>query len=100
YTATNLVNCPGTCAGEQSAEDGALPRRILPQSRRYDVAHDAFIHLGGIDAGALHRFAHDDRPELRSAEFGKTALKFSDGGAAAGDDDNIVKRGHESSSSP
>ena len=31
----------------------------------------------GVDAGTLDRFAHGDGAELRSAEIGETALKFS-----------------------
>ena len=96
--AADFVDCHGTCRGRESAEDGGLARRILAESGGDDVAHDALVDLRGIDAGALDGLANRDGAELRRAEIGEAALKFSDGGAAAGDDDNIVKRGHESSS--
>ena len=96
--ATNFVDCHGTCRGRQSAEDCGLPRGILTESGGDDVAHDALVNLRNLDTRALDGFAHRDGAELRSGEIGEAALKFSYGSAAAGDDDNIVKRGHESSS--
>jgi hypothetical protein len=75
-----------------------LARWILTESGRHDVTHDALVNLIGFDAGTLDGLANRDSAELRRTEIGEAALKFSDGCAAAGDDDNIVKRGHESSS--
>ncbi len=96
--AANLVDCHGTCRRRQSAVDCGLPRGILTESSGDDVAHDAFVDLRRIDAGTSDSLADSDGAKLRSAEVGEAALKFSDGGAAAGNDDYIVKRGHESSS--
>jgi hypothetical protein len=97
--AANLVDCHGTCRGRQSAEDCGLPRGILSESGGDDVAHDALVNLIGTSrSGALHRFAHHDSTQLRRAQIGETSLKFSYRRTAAGNNDNIVKRGHESSS--
>ena len=85
-------------AGDSPPIDCGLSRRILPEPRRDDVAHDALVDLRSIDARALHSFAHNDGAKLRRGEIGEAALKFSHRRAAAGNDDNIVKRGHESSS--
>jgi hypothetical protein len=78
--------------------DGSLSRRILTQSGRDYIPHDALIDLGRINAGALDGLTDSNGAELRRTQIGEAALKFSDGRAAAGDDDYIVKRGHESSS--
>ena len=66
-------------AGESPPIDCGLSRGILTESGGDDVAHDALVDLCGIDAGALHRLAHGDGAELRRAEIGEAALKFSDG---------------------
>src|SRR5579859_293030 len=93
--AADLVDCHGTCRGRESSEDCGLARGILAESGGDDVAHDALVDLRGIDAGALDGFAHHDGSELRSPEIGEASLEFSNWSAAAGDDDDIVKRGHE-----
>ena len=91
-------NCHGTCRRRQSAEDRGLSRRILTESGGDDVTHNAFVNLLGIEVGALDGLANHDGAELRGAETGQAALKLSYRSATAGDDDYIVKRGHESSS--
>jgi len=91
-------NCHGTCRRRESSEDGGLTRGILPETGREDVAHDAFVDLIGIQAGALHRFAHYDRTQLRRAEIGETALKLSYCSATTREDDNIVESRHRSCS--
>src|SRR5581483_2195950 len=81
--AANLVYSHGTYFGRQAAEDRSLARGILSEAGGNHIAHDAFVDLPGLDPGALYRFAHHDRAELRRAEIGKTALKFSYRGAAS-----------------
>ena len=85
-------------AGDSPPIDCGLTRRILTESRGDDVAHDALVDERRIDARALDSLANDERAELRRSEIGEASLKFSYRSAAAGDDDNIVERGHESSS--
>ncbi len=77
-----------TLVRQATAERG-LPRRILAQPGRDNVAHDAFVDAVGIDAGALHGFAHDDGAQLRRGEIGKRALKFADRSAHCRYDDNV-----------
>ena len=64
-----------------------LPRRVLAVARLDDVAHDALVDRGRIDAGAPHRLAHDQRAELRRRELLQRAEKLSGGRADGGDDD-------------
>src|ERR1700733_670641 len=93
--ATNLVYSHGTYFGRQTSEDGGLASGILTESSGEDVAHDAFVHLLGIDVGAVHGFANDDGAELRRGKIGETSLKFSHRRATAGDDDNLIRCGHK-----
>ena len=93
--AADFVYCHGTCRGRESAEDRGLSRRILTESSRNDVAHDAFVDLRGIDGGALHCFANDHGAELRRGKITETSLEFSDRDAATGDDDGIVESRHK-----
>jgi hypothetical protein len=46
-----------------------LPRGILSESGRDNVAHDAFVDLRWINSGALHSFTNDDGAELGCAEI-------------------------------
>ena len=69
--AANLVDSHGADFVRQAAAQGRLARRILSESGGDNVAHDAFVHAVGIDAGALHRLAHDDGAQLRRGEIGK-----------------------------
>src|SRR5205085_1716260 len=85
-----FVDGQGTDLRRQAAEDGRLARGILSQPGGDYVAHDAFIHLRGIELRALHDLTHHDRAQLGRAEIGERALEFSDSGAHSGDDDNIL----------
>ena len=53
--------------------------RILTESRRDDVAHDALVDLLRIEVRPLHGFAHGDRAQLRRRQIVEAALKFSIG---------------------
>ena len=75
--ATNLVDGHGTHFRRQSAENCGLTRGILSQPGRDHVAHDAFVHLLGIEFGALHCLAHHDGTQLGGAQIGQASLKFS-----------------------
>ena len=50
----------------QAAAQRRLARGILSAAGGDDVAHDAFVDDGRIDAGAAHRFGDDERAELRA----------------------------------
>ena len=50
----------------EAAVERRLARRVLPVARPDHVAHDALVDEARIDAGARHRFAHDQRAELRA----------------------------------
>ena len=45
--------------------EGRLPRGILSQSGGDDIAHDALVHLRGIDLRPDHRFPHHERAQLQ-----------------------------------
>ena len=92
--AANLVDRHGTHFRRQSAVDRGLARGILPQSGGNHIAHDAFVHLRRVEAGALHRLADHDGAELRCAEIRQASLKFSYRRATAGDDYDFVFSGH------
>ena len=65
--AAHLVDRQRRDAIGQPAVERRLPRRVLAEAGRDDVAHDAFVDDGRVDAGARDRFAHDERAELRRA---------------------------------
>ncbi len=75
------------------AERG-LARGILAESGLNDVAHDDFVDLRGLDAGAAHGFGDGFGAELRRGERGESALKFADRGADGGEDDGFGDFGH------
>ena len=85
----NFIDGHGTDFGWQAAVQRGLARRILAQPGRNDIAHNAFIHLLGINFGTLHSFAHRDSAQLRGAQIGERALKLTDGSAHTGDDYDI-----------
>ena len=76
--AAHFVDGHRADAVRQPAFKCSLARRILSQPGGHHIAHDAFVHAVGIDAGAFDRFPHHDRAQLRRAEIGERALKFSD----------------------
>ena len=55
--AADLVDGHRGHAGVESALESRLARRVLPQPRRNDVAHDNLVHLGRLDAGAGYGLA-------------------------------------------
>src|SRR6266849_35624 len=88
--AADLVDGHRPHLGRQSAIERRLPRRVLSQTGGDHVAHDALIHLLGIDLCPIHRFAHCNRTELHRAQLRQRSLKLPHRRAHAGDDDNIV----------
>src|SRR5208282_5143389 len=92
--AAHLVNCHGTYFGCKSAEQRCLPSRVLTESGRDDVAHDALVDLRRLQIRSLDGFAHCDRADLRSRHIAQTSLKFSDRRAASRDDHNSIRTGH------
>ena len=61
-----IVSAP-TLLVEAALERG-LPRGRLAEAGADDVAQDALVDGGRIDAGAPHGFAHDHRAELGGLE--------------------------------
>ena len=56
-------------ADTRAVEPGAerrLTRRVLAEPGGDDVAHQALVDGGGLDAGAGDGLAHDQRAELRA----------------------------------
>src|SRR4051812_34488922 len=61
----------------QPAVERRLPRWILAQPGRHDVAHDALVDDPRVDAGAPHRLADYARAELLRGEGLERAKKLS-----------------------
>ncbi len=68
--------------------------------RRDDVAEDDFLHLGGIDAGALHELRHDELAEVERGEMCVMRSRFREGRSEAADhgDARGVLPGHKGGS--
>ena len=89
----------GDVIGEAALER-RLPRRRLADAARDDVAHDAFVDDGGIDARARHRFAHDHGAELRRGEVLQRAEELSGRKTNRTDDECVSHRTFDSSDVP
>ena len=61
----------------ESALERRLARRVLAKPRGDDVAHDALVDDGGIDARAADRFGDDQRAELLRGDVFERAEKFA-----------------------
>jgi hypothetical protein len=64
-------------AGDNPPKIAACRAGFCPESGGEDVAHNAFVNLIGIEAGALNGFAHHDGTQLCSTQIGETSLKFA-----------------------
>ena len=71
---------------EPGAERG-LAGRVLAEPGRDDVAHQALVDGGRLDAGAGDGFAHDQGAELRGGEALEGAQELAGRDADRGDDD-------------
>jgi uncharacterized protein len=69
--------------------DRSLARGVLSQSRGDDIAHDALVHLIGIESRAVHDFTNHQRTQLHSRKIRQRTLKFSDWSANSGDNDYV-----------
>jgi hypothetical protein len=73
--------------------DRSLTRWILSQTRGDDIAHDALVHLVGMESRAAQGFTHHQGTELHGRKTGQCTLKFSNGCAHSGDNDYIFHNG-------
>jgi hypothetical protein len=74
----------------QASVERRLPRGVLSVAGLNDVAHDAFVNRGGIDARACHGFAHHHRAEFGRFEIFEGAEELASGGADRGEDDGFA----------
>ena len=86
---TLLIVIAATCSCEPAVER-RLARRVLPLAGGDDVAHDAFVDGGGIDAGAAHRLAHGDGAELGRGEIFQGAEELARRRPGGGDDNRLT----------
>ena len=84
--ATHLVDRQRRDVVGQSAAKRGLPRGVLSQTGADDVAHDALVDQGRIDAGATNRFGDDERAEIGRGEVLQRAEKFAGRRADRADD--------------
>jgi hypothetical protein len=56
------------------------------------MAHDNFVYIFFVNAGAFDGFFDCERAELRSGERAETAVQYADGGATSGNDICIIIR--------
>src|SRR5262245_34268769 len=70
----------------EAASKRRLSSRRLPESRGHNVAHDAFLDDGRIDASPSHGFGYDHRAKLRRAEVLQRTEEFAGRSPDAGDD--------------
>ena len=61
--------------------------RRLANAGADHVAHEAFVHGGGINAGAGDGFANGERAQVRRAEVFEHTQKLAGGGTNGADDD-------------
>jgi hypothetical protein len=73
----------------EPALERRLPRRRLADAPRHDVAHDALVDGGGIDARPLDGFANHHGAQLGSGEVLQRAEEFSGGEAYSTDDECV-----------
>jgi len=71
----------------EAAVERRLARGILTAAGLDDVAHDALVNRGRIDARAPDRFAHGQRAKLRRREALERAKKLAGRCPNGGDDD-------------
>ena len=92
--AAHLVYRGTADAERQSAAEAGLPCRCLSLAGGQHAAHDDFLHLFGLDAGAFHGGANRGGAEFRCGEALEVALQTAHRGAGGGDDDDgIVQHG-------
>jgi hypothetical protein len=67
-----------------------LASRVLTQSGRQDVAEDAFLDDGRIDAAARNRLSYGNGAKLGCLERFQSAKKFSGGESGGPNDDGMT----------
>ena len=63
---------------------------FCPSPALDDVAHDAFVDGGGIDAGAADRLAHGDGAELGGGEVFQGTEELAGRRARRGNDNRLT----------
>ena len=74
----------------QAAVERRLARGVLAEAGGHDVAHDAFVDDGRVDAGAANGFGDDQRAELGSGEVLQRAQKLAGRRPDGADDDGLT----------
>ena len=74
----------------QSAAERRLPGGGLAEAGGDDVAHDALVDDGRVDAGACHGLAHDQRAELGGSEVLQRAEELAGRESDGADDDGFA----------
>ena len=74
----------------QTAAQRRLSRGVLAQPGRDDIAHDAFVHDCGIEAGAADGLGDHERAELGRSERFERAQELACRGADGADDDGFT----------
>ena len=74
----------------QSAAERRLPGGRLAEPGGDDVAHDALVDDGRVDAGSCDGLAHDERAELRGGEFLERSQELTRRESDGADDDGFA----------
>jgi hypothetical protein len=86
----HLVHRGAAGRQRQAGTEAGLARRSLSLAGGQHAAHDDFVDLLGLEAGALDGGLDGDAAELRAAQGREVALKAAHGGAGGGYDDDGV----------
>jgi hypothetical protein len=84
--AAHLAQGDGAGALGQAALETGLARRGLALAGHQAVAEDHFVHLSGLDTGALDRGFDGHAAQVMGGQRGKVALETAHGGAGSADD--------------
>jgi hypothetical protein len=87
--AAHFVNGERGNVIRKAAAQRRLPGRSLPQTSRDDVAHDAFLHRRGIDAGPRDGFTNNQRAEFGGRQILQAAEKLAGRRSNRRDDDGV-----------
>ena len=85
--AADLVDRERWDSAGQARVDRGLARRRLTRAPLEHVAHDHFVHVVGLDAGAAHGFADGERAQARRGQRGQPAQVLPDGRATGAEND-------------